>query len=198
MWSMRGMTEKVLMDISILVWVAVAIGAYMLLIRPGQKRAKEQAAQVKAITEGTRVMLASGIYGTVKHLGERQAVVEVSPGVELTVIRGALSKPVRPEDEDFEYADVDDNVAVGDVGADYTDAHVLDEHAFDQHAFDEHAFDQHAFDQPDDAAWENPDSYGDTDTSTHPAPDAPAGAPSFEAPDDADDTRTDPPVNPTR
>ena len=52
---------------------------------------------------GTRVMTISGIVGTIKHLGEKQAIIEISPGVEMTVVKGAIS--MQPVDDEFEYAD---------------------------------------------------------------------------------------------
>ncbi|MFZ0530138.1 MAG: preprotein translocase subunit YajC, partial [Propionicimonas sp.] len=76
---------------------------YFLMIRPQQKRAKEQKNLMNDLGEGSRVMTVSGIIGTVKHLGEKQAVIEVSPGVEMTIDKRAISPQV-VEDE-FEYAD---------------------------------------------------------------------------------------------
>lgn len=84
--------------------MALIFGAfYFLLIRPTQKKQKEQQALLKSLTEGTRVMLSSGVFGTIKHLGERQLILEVAPGFELTVARAAIARPVTPEEEDFEY-----------------------------------------------------------------------------------------------
>lgn len=92
------------MDITmILLWVGIAAFGYFLLIRPGQRRAKEQQAMMASLDVGSRVMLASGVYGTVRYLGARQVVLTISPGVDLTVLRQAITKIVKPEDEDFEY-----------------------------------------------------------------------------------------------
>lgn len=78
---------------------------YFLMIRPQQKRQKEQQNLMTSLEPGSRVMLISGIIGTVKYLGEKQAVVEISPGVEMTVDKRAIS--TQPVVDEFEYADED-------------------------------------------------------------------------------------------
>ncbi len=94
------------MDLATLGMIALlAVVGYFMLIRPQQKRAKDQAALMKALEPGTRVMMSGGIYGTIRHLGEKQVVVEVSPGVELSFVKAAIVRPLKDEDEEFEYDD---------------------------------------------------------------------------------------------
>lgn len=88
---------------TILMIVAVIALFYFMLIRPQQKRSKEQKALMAAIKPGDRVMTISGIVGTVQHLGEKQAIIEISPGVEMTVVKGAIS--TQPVEDEFEYSD---------------------------------------------------------------------------------------------
>lgn len=104
-----------------LLLMIVIFGAimYFLMIRPQQKRMREHQEMVNAVEPGTRVLLTSGIYATVLHMGERQMIVEVAPGVEITVVKGHISKVVTDDDEEFVYegegndveADLDDTVA---------------------------------------------------------------------------------------
>lgn len=104
-----------------LLLMIVIFGAimYFLMIRPQQKRMREHQEMVNAVQPGTRVLLTSGIYATVLHMGERQMIVEVAPGVEITVVKGHISKVVTDDDEEFVYegegndveADLDDTVA---------------------------------------------------------------------------------------
>jgi preprotein translocase subunit YajC len=88
---------------TILMIVAVIALFYFMMIRPQQKRTKEQKAMMSAIKPGDRVMTISGIVGTVRHFGEKQVILEISPGVEMTVVKGAIS--TQPVDDEFEYAD---------------------------------------------------------------------------------------------
>ena len=88
-----------------LLLMIVIFGAimYFLMIRPQQKRMREHQEMVNAVQPGTRVLLTSGIYATVLHMGERQMIVEVAPGVEITVVKGHISKVVTDDDEEFVY-----------------------------------------------------------------------------------------------
>lgn len=100
------------MDLLSLAMIAVlVVVGYFTIIRPQQKRAKEQLELQKTIQDGTRVMMSGGIFGTVRHLGEKQVVVEVSPGVEMTFMRQAVIRPLKDDEDEFEYADAADPVA---------------------------------------------------------------------------------------
>jgi preprotein translocase subunit YajC len=89
---------------STVLMIALMGGAvYFLMIRPQQKRTKDQAKLMSSIEPGSRVMTISGIVGTIKYLGEKQAILEISPGVEMTMDKRALS--TQPVVDEFEYAD---------------------------------------------------------------------------------------------
>ncbi len=109
----------------------VAFGGimYFLMIRPQQKRAKEHAALLESISEDTRVLLTSGIFGTVRHTGERQLIVELAPGVEITVLKGNVARVVGPSDEEFVFTD--------DLPADEAIDAPLDEQPTELDRFDE-------------------------------------------------------------
>ncbi len=93
------------MGSTVLMLALMGAAFYFLLIRPQQKRAKKQQEMTSALGAGTRVMLSSGIFGTIQHLGEKQAIIEIAPGLEMTVIKAAIVKTLAPEDDEFEYAD---------------------------------------------------------------------------------------------
>ena len=105
------------MDYGTIAMIALMGGAvYFLMIRPQQKRAKETAALMSSLEPGSRVMTISGIVGTIKYLGEKQAILEVSPGVEITVDKRALS--TQPVVDEFEYADdADPELTTGETAA---------------------------------------------------------------------------------
>lgn len=54
-------------------------------------------------------MTTTGILGTIRELGERTTVLEISPGVEMTVLKQAIMRTVNPDEEEFEY-DEDDAI----------------------------------------------------------------------------------------
>ncbi len=88
---------------TILMLVGVVALFYFMLVRPQQKRAKQQQELMSALSTGDRVMTISGIVGTVRYLGEKQVIIEISPGVEMTVVKGAISS--QPVEDEFEYAE---------------------------------------------------------------------------------------------
>jgi len=89
----------------IVVFVVLIVAMYFMMIRPNRKAQQAQQKLLDSIQQGTRVMTGSGIFGTVRHLGEKQVVIEVSPGSDMTILRQAIRSVVKPEDDEFEYSD---------------------------------------------------------------------------------------------
>ena len=72
--------------------IAIFVVFYFLLIRPQQKRAKEQKAMLEALQKGDEVVTAGGIVGKIGKLTEQYATIEVAQGVEMTVQRASISQ----------------------------------------------------------------------------------------------------------
>jgi preprotein translocase subunit YajC len=74
----------------IIMMVAIFAIMYFFMIRPQQKKQKEIKNFQNSITEGTKVVTASGVYGTVKHINLEQNSldVEIAKGVIITIDRG--------------------------------------------------------------------------------------------------------------
>jgi preprotein translocase subunit YajC len=88
-------------EYSTFIFIALLVLAfYFLILRPQRKRQQAMQQTMNAISPGTRVMLGSGLFGTVISVGPRQVVLEISPGTELTVLKQAISKVVADADED--------------------------------------------------------------------------------------------------
>ncbi|MDO5500835.1 MAG: preprotein translocase subunit YajC [Propionibacteriaceae bacterium] len=117
-----------LMTTGLLIALMVA-SFYFLIIRPNRKRQAEHARITAALVPGVRVMLNSALYGTVTGVGERQVSVEVSPGVEIKVLKQAVLAVVTP---DSPYAE-DDMVPLEDseewptLGEDPEPGEILDD-----------------------------------------------------------------------
>ena len=101
------------------VWLIyiVIIGGfiYLMMIRPNQKRATEQKQMMDAIQPGARVMLTSGLFGTIQAVGDQQMVVELAPGMAVTIVKQAVAKVVPESEEEFEYTDEHEQIE-GDAG----------------------------------------------------------------------------------
>lgn len=66
---------------------------YFLMIRPQQKRVKDHQAMIAAVKKGDEVITAGGIRGRVTRVvDEREAEVEIAPGVKVRVVKSTLSQ----------------------------------------------------------------------------------------------------------
>ena len=63
---------------------------YFFMIRPQQKKQKELQQQRDALTKGSKVVTAGGIYGIVKEVQETTFLIEVSKDVTLKVDKGSV------------------------------------------------------------------------------------------------------------
>jgi preprotein translocase subunit YajC len=72
------------------------------LIVPQQRRAKRQRELVSTLGVGDDVMLASGVYGTITGEDDDDIFLNIADGVEIGVLRAAISGKVEfePEDDD--------------------------------------------------------------------------------------------------
>ena len=85
---------------SLLFIILMGVAFYFLLIRPQRKRQQAQLQTLRSLTPGTRVLLGSGVFGTIVQVGNKQAVLELSPGVHITVLKQAIVRVANPDDED--------------------------------------------------------------------------------------------------
>ncbi|HSU37472.1 MAG TPA: preprotein translocase subunit YajC [Propionibacteriaceae bacterium] len=101
-----------------LILIALMVVAfYFLIMRPQKKRQQAIQKTMNELQPGTRVMLGSGLFGTLVSVGTKQVVLEVSPGVEMTVLKQAIARTVAPGDEDSELDELEE----------YDDSEVIEE-----------------------------------------------------------------------
>ena len=82
---------------------------YFLLIRPQQRKMKEQQELIASLEVGDDVMTTGGIYGQITLIDGEVLLLEVTEGVELRVSRAAVAELVEYEDPDA-VDDEDDDV----------------------------------------------------------------------------------------
>lgn len=80
-------------------FVLILLFFWIFLIRPQQRRQREVAAMQSAIGVGDKVMLTSGIFGTVVSLDDDRATVELAPGAVVEVMRAAIGRVDGPTAE---------------------------------------------------------------------------------------------------
>ncbi len=72
--------------------VAIFVVFYFLLIRPQQKRSKEQKEMLTNLQKGDEVVTAGGMVGRISKLTEQYASVEVAPNIEVNIQRTAIAQ----------------------------------------------------------------------------------------------------------
>ena len=106
-----------------LLMLVVFVGAaYFLMIRPQQKRMREHQSQIDALLPGARVILNSGIFATISHIADTQAIVELAPGVEVTILKQVIARVAKNDEEEFEFTDEVEETIEGEENVDGTDA----------------------------------------------------------------------------
>lgn len=72
--------------------VILFIVFYFVLIRPQQKKAKQQIQMLESLKVGQQVIV-NGVFAKItKILNERDICVEVAPGVQITILRSSVSQ----------------------------------------------------------------------------------------------------------
>ena len=72
---------------------------YFMAMRPQKKQRRAHQELMSSLKKGDRVMMASGIYGTVKRVEESIVVVEIAKGVTMKVARRAIAEIIRDSAE---------------------------------------------------------------------------------------------------
>jgi len=86
--------------------LAVLIGLfYVLIMRPQRNRQRRAAQTQSKVMPGQRIRTTAGMYGTVVSGDDRDVVIEISPGVQVTMLRRAImdvvSDDTMPTHEDI-------------------------------------------------------------------------------------------------
>ncbi len=81
-----------------LVFLALLFGLmYFMLIRPQKRRMDEHRKLVSSIDPGDTVITMSGMYGTVKAIGDDDVELEIAPGTTVRVVKNAIGRRVTEE-----------------------------------------------------------------------------------------------------
>jgi preprotein translocase subunit YajC len=76
--------------------IVIAGAFYFLIIRPTQRRQRDQLAVVNALAPGARVMTTAGLFGTVVAVDDAEVSLEIAPGVVVRYVKAAIAKVVEP------------------------------------------------------------------------------------------------------
>ena len=73
---------------------------YLLILRPQQKRMKEQRAMLSVLDVGDDVRTDSGIYGTISDLDGDTVFLMVADGVGIKISKASIAEMIQYDDED--------------------------------------------------------------------------------------------------
>lgn len=71
---------------------------WLLVVRPQRRRQQQMTSLQQSLGIGSKIMLTSGIHGSVAGLGDDTIDVEVAPGTVLTVARAAVARVVETDE----------------------------------------------------------------------------------------------------
>ena len=87
--------------------LAVLVGLfYVLIMRPQRNRQRKAAQTQSQVMPGQRIRTTAGMYGTVVSGDDRDVVIEIAPGVEVTMLRRAVMEVI-PDDTMPSHEDID-------------------------------------------------------------------------------------------
>ena len=67
---------------------------YFFMVRPNKKARLEHQRMVDAIEAGDEVMTTTGIFGTVRSVGDEEMKLEIAPGIEIRMVKRAIASRV--------------------------------------------------------------------------------------------------------
>ena len=87
------------------------------MMRSQRKKAAQQQNLQSSAGIGSEIMTTAGIFGTIVDEDEDEGtiVLEIAPGTQIKLIRGAIARVVSDEDDDYEEYDDEDDDAVVDL-----------------------------------------------------------------------------------
>ena len=72
--------------------LAIFVLFYFLMIRPQQKRMKAHQALIAGVKRGDEVVLSNGMVGKVTRVEDAEAMVEISQGVNVRVVKAMIAE----------------------------------------------------------------------------------------------------------
>jgi preprotein translocase subunit YajC len=93
---------------SLVLLLLIPLARWFLVLRPQQARLRAQRDLVSSLEAGERVVTAGGIIGTLTVVGDTEVTLVTRPGIELQVLRGAVSRRLDPPAPPVDEIEVDD------------------------------------------------------------------------------------------
>lgn len=79
-------------------FIAIGVIFYFLIIRPQQKKAKEQLALINALKTGDKVVTSSGIHGLITNVKEKTVLVKVADNVKIEFEKASIAAVTKADE----------------------------------------------------------------------------------------------------
>jgi preprotein translocase subunit YajC len=83
--------------LSLLPFLFLLVIFYYMMIRPQQRRAREQAALISALKTGDHVVTASGIHGMISNVKDTTVIVKVADNVKIEMEKSAVTNVAKTD-----------------------------------------------------------------------------------------------------
>jgi preprotein translocase subunit YajC len=83
--------------ISLVLLVAIF---YFLLIRPQQRRTRQQRHLVESLAVGDEVITIGGLFGRIMEMDEESVTLEISPGTQVRFVKNAIARRLTLDEPD--------------------------------------------------------------------------------------------------
>ena len=77
---------------TLIMFAAIFVIMYFLMIRPQQKKQKEQKEMIDKLQKGDKVITSSGIYGSVQDTDEETVLIKVSDNTNIRFLKTAIAQ----------------------------------------------------------------------------------------------------------
>ena len=82
--------------ISLLLMVGIF---YFLLIRPQQRRMRQQRALVESLDVGDEILTIGGLFATIRSVDDDSVEAEIAPGTTVRLVKSAVARKIEPESD---------------------------------------------------------------------------------------------------
>ena len=105
---------------------------YMTIIRPQRNRQRQAQQKQSQVLPGQRIRTTAGIYGTVVSGDDRDIIVEIAPGVQVTMLRRAVMEIVPEDDQGGNpFPEPEETSDAGEASDTFEDNESTDDHRTD-------------------------------------------------------------------
>ncbi|GAA0625755.1 hypothetical protein GCM10009547_31330 [Sporichthya brevicatena] len=81
----------------ILPFLLIFAAFYLLILGPRRAQARRAADLEKNLRPGVELITTAGVFGTVTRIDEEEVRLEIAPGVEIRLLKGAIGKILDPD-----------------------------------------------------------------------------------------------------